>query len=156
MRRALASDAAGMVSVLQPIVAAKVYSAMTEEITLESQKAYLEKALPDGMFFVATDGPTGAIVGLQNIEPSGDAAGEISTFVALDRRGEQIGHALATKTLADARERGLREVIASIRASNESAIRFYSSLGFEDRGARSRQAVHGHEEEIAHLTLRLS
>lgn len=156
MRRALASDAAGMVAVLQPIVAAKVYSAMTEEITLESQLAYLEKALPDGMFFVATDGPTGAVVGLQNIEPSGDASGEISTFVALDRRGEQIGPALAAETLADARQRGLREVVASIRASNERAIRFYTSLRFEDRGARSHQTVLGREEEIVHLTLRLS
>ena len=155
VRAATRDDAAGMVAVLRPIIEAKIYSSMTGEITLASQQAYLETALPHGMFFVALD-PAGNLVGVQNIDQTEDEGrGEIATFVDLDQRGTGIGHALAKMTLPDARTRGLREVTASIRSSNEGAIDFYRSVGFEDHGWRSSWAVHGRDEEIVRLTLRL-
>lgn len=134
VREAILADAAGMVAVLNPIIAAGIYSAMQTPLTLAAQIEYLELFPAEGVFSVAIEGER--LVGLQSIEepidhPKRGKRGEISTFVALDRRGAGIGGALAERTLPLAKKQGYRGIVAQIRADNPAALAYYRAIGFQ-------------------------
>ncbi len=127
VREAILPDAAGMVGVLNPIIAAGIYSAMQTPLTLAAQIEYLEQFPAEGVFSVAIEGER--LVGLQSLEepidhPERGKRGEISTFVALDRRGTGIGGALAERTLSLAKKQGYRGLVAQTGTGNPGAVSY--------------------------------
>lgn len=95
-------------------------------------------ALPQVSVFVGT--VDGTVVGFCCLSPTrdddaGGTVGEIPAIYVLPshwRRG--IGRLLCERTLAEARKSGFREVSLWVLDSNESARRFYESLGFQRDG----------------------
>lgn len=83
----------------------------------------------------------GAILGFQSLErfhsdlPSG--AADIATFVAERGRGYGIGRRLADATAAIAEEVGVQCIRAVIQRSNEDAIGYYRSIGFQGNADRT-------------------
>ncbi|MDP9868342.1 MULTISPECIES: GNAT family N-acetyltransferase [Streptosporangium] len=61
-------------------------------------------------------------------------AAEIHTVVLDGHRGEGVGSALLTAAEQAAAEHGVSIIYAGIFASNNGAVRFYSSAGFGPRG----------------------
>ena len=59
----------------------------------------------------------------------------IATHPEFRRRG--IGRTLAERTMAHARQRGVREIWLHVRADNPAAIKIYSELGFMVRARRT-------------------
>ncbi len=66
---------------------------------------------------------------------SKEAQGELEPIVvSSEHRGRGIGGALAEVVIANARERGLRQVIVRPVARNAEAIRFFHARGFDVLG----------------------
>jgi ribosomal protein S18 acetylase RimI-like enzyme len=78
---------------------------------------------------------------------SDERALEISGVMVLEaRRGQGIGRALVADLVAFGRERGVARVFVRVFARNESAVRFWASLGMEPRVVQltgSIEAVEG-------------
>ncbi len=59
---------------------------------------------------------------------------EVGYFLAPDETGKQIGSQILNSLIAKASELGVRELIATIAASNAHSIRFHEKNGFVQRG----------------------
>jgi L-amino acid N-acyltransferase YncA len=129
-------DAAGTVRLLNAIIASGLETAMAEPLTLSEQQDYIASFPPRGIFLVAQATAGGPIVGMQSLEPRGALAdcsghiGEISTFVDARFRGQGVGSALMLALCAEAKARGFRKLMATIRADNPRAQAFYVRSGF--------------------------
>lgn len=53
-----------------------------------------------------------------------------------DHRGQKIGYLMLSELLNIAKSRGITALTLEVRSSNESAIRLYRSLGFEQTAIR--------------------
>jgi RimJ/RimL family protein N-acetyltransferase len=83
---------------------------------LEASRVALVDGEPAGICKLAIRGDRGWIAGI-GISPS--------------HRGKGVGEELMRGVLAEARDRGLREVWLEVLVQNEPAIRLYEKLGFE-------------------------
>ncbi|MCU1422641.1 MAG: rimI [Microbacteriaceae bacterium] len=86
---------------------------------------------PHTHYLVATT-EAGAIEGYAGLfAPQGAQEGDIQTIaVAEHARGGGLGRALMNTLIAEARNRGSREVFLEVRADNPGAQHLYESLGF--------------------------
>lgn len=129
-------DAAGLVNLLNEIIATGVETSIAEPLTLKQQQAFIGRFPQRGVFLVAELKSEGPIIGMQSIEPHGalgdcnDHIGEISTFVARDHRGAGVGSALMQRLSEAARNKGFLKLMATIRADNSAAQAFYAHAGF--------------------------
>jgi ribosomal-protein-alanine acetyltransferase len=83
-----------------------------------------------------SDGRVDGYAGL--LAPQGSSQADIQTIaVAEHARRKGLGRALMTALLAEARERGAREVFLEVRADNPGAQDLYASLGFEEIAIRT-------------------
>jgi ribosomal protein S18 acetylase RimI-like enzyme len=82
--------------------------------------------------WVAEDG--GAVVGFVGMIPEGRTAELEPIVVAGGTRGRGVGRELAAAVVAEARQRGLRQVIARPAARNAEALRFFHAQGFDVLG----------------------
>ena len=137
IRSVVESDAESIISILNPIISAGVYTVMDEPITLKSQTEFLRTFPEQGIFHVAiTD--DNKVVGLQDVIPVKvdsdlfNHIGEISTFVKLESFRQSIGSTLSGKTFNIAKEKGFHKLRATVRVDNEVAISFYKNQGFTD------------------------
>ncbi len=89
-----------------------------------------------GSLWVAEDGATGTVVGYAGVEVSAlrGEADLINIAVAKERRREGVGEALLARVQAHARRLHVPLLWLRVRASNRGARRFYSRLGFRERG----------------------
>jgi L-amino acid N-acyltransferase YncA len=147
IREARESDAHAIVSLLTPIIAAGNLTVM-ESISYEEQLHFMREFPARGVFLVAEHTGRGGIDGLQSIEPmpspNQQHVAEISTFVSMDAQRRHVGQTLMNETLRRAKENGFRKLMASVRADNEAAQRFYLSQGFSPIGlAREHVFVQG-------------
>jgi L-amino acid N-acyltransferase YncA len=139
-------DAEGIVAVLNPIIATGSYTILDEPLTAEAQRAFIERCSPRGIFLVAVDGASDAIVGFQNTQPLAtythalDHVGEIGTYVDLRRRREGIASRLFEATFAAAARRGYEKFFTFVRGDNPAALKTYLHHGFEIVGTAQRQA----------------
>jgi len=146
IRRAVADDAAPIVSVLATIVAERVHSAIDRAWTVEQERTYLASLSPREVVHIAIDGPSG-IVGLQMLDrwsavlESTAHVGQVGTFVLPAWRGRGVGRDLWEATAGFAREAGYRKLVVQVRGSNARAQSFYRRLGFADCGRLSRQVM---------------
>jgi RimJ/RimL family protein N-acetyltransferase len=159
VRRDSLTDAAGMADVLNNVIAAGRYTALTGHWTAEMELAFLQSFLgPRSQAFVAEIG--GRIVGLQSIEPFVSYTSTMAhvahcgTYVHSDFRGRGIGKQLAAVTFDFARSHGYEKVVIYVLADNEGGLAYYRSLGFEPLGVLKRQTKIGdvyHDEVFMEL-----
>ena len=110
---------------------------MSEPLTPEDQHDYIATLPLRAIVLIAEIEANGPIVGMQSIEPPGAASdnnghvADISTFVAAAHRGVGVGTRLMQTLCAEARNRGFRKLMATIRADNTAAQGFYARSGFK-------------------------
>ena len=68
-----------------------------------------------------------------------DAQLEVANFaVSPDHRGKGIGERIMKRILLEAKERGCKSIILSVRESNLPAIKLYTKFGFVEVGRRKK------------------
>jgi L-amino acid N-acyltransferase YncA len=146
IRDAGVEDAEDMIGILNPIIAARLYTALDTPLTVEAQRDFIRTFPQRGIFLVAADGASKRIVGLQDVSPFGDFThafdhvGVIGTFVDLSRRREGIATQLFTATFAAARQKGYEKFFTYVRADNDAALQTYLRQGFYRVGRAVRHA----------------
>ncbi len=146
VRRATASDASGIVAVLEVIVAERTHSAIERAWSVEQEALYIESLSPREALHVAVDA-TGGIVGLQSLDlwaplfASMAHVGQLGTFLLPQWRGKGVGRQLWRVTESFARQVGYRKLAIQVRGSNTAAQAFYRRLGFHECGRLTRQVI---------------
>lgn len=145
VRAARLEDAAAMVALLNPIIAAGNYTILQGPLSVEDQVAFIRRFPERGVFHVAVCEATGRVLGMQDVEalsedPVFRHVGVIGTFVALDSLRQGVGRRLSEVTFRAARELGFTRLSATIRADNPRAVAFYRSQGFRIIGTAQRHA----------------
>ena len=103
IRQASPVDAAGIVAVLEAVVAERIQTAIDRVWTVEQERRYLESRSPREVFHVAVD-VTAGIVGFQALDlwssllPSMARVGQVGTFLLPRWRGQRIGRQLWKET----------------------------------------------------------
>ena len=144
IRPAVASDASGIVEVVNPIINAGVYTAFDTPFTVEAERRYIEAFPARGIFHVAVAGD--AVVGFQSMEPFAtythafDHVGVLGTYVELSRRRIGIGSALFEATFEEARRKQYEKLFTYILVHNAAALRAYTKHGFSIVGTARRHA----------------
>ncbi|MEO1494195.1 MAG: GNAT family N-acetyltransferase [Pseudomonadota bacterium] len=131
IRAAVPGDAAGMVDVLNPIVAAGGTTAIEDPVTVEEMADVIATSL---CCHVALDA-AGLVAGMQWLDPSDaphDRCGYISSFTQREPRLAGTGRALFAATVPAARAAGLTVLVAKIRADNMPGLGYYRAMGFQD------------------------
>ena len=143
------SDAAAIVALLNPIIAAGTYTAMTETFSAADQLDFIRNFPQRGIYHIALDGDHQNALGIQDVMPISTSnvfrhVGEISTFVALDAHRHGVGQNLCGATFRAAKELGYLKLRATVRGDNPHALAFYQSQGFELIGiAKKHTWLHG-------------
>ncbi len=146
IRDARVEDAEDMVGILNPIIAARIYTALDTTFSVEEQRTFISTFPPRGIFHVAVDSTSGRVVGLQDVSPFGDFThafdhvGVIGTFINLNRRREGIATQLFAATFKVARRKGYEKFFTYVRADNEPALQTYLAQGFRVVGTAGRHA----------------
>ena len=139
-------DAEGVLAILNPIIAARCYTAMDTVITLELEREFIRTFPQNGTFLVAVDTAFNRIVGFQNVSPFGsfthafDHVGVIGTYVDLEQRRQGIATRLFAATFDAARLKGYEKFFTYVRADNEAGLQTYLRQGFRIVGKAERQA----------------
>jgi ribosomal protein S18 acetylase RimI-like enzyme len=146
IKRASATDAAGIVAVLEVIAAERIHSAIEQVWSVEQEARYIESLSSREAFHAAVDAEQG-IVGFQSLDlwsPSLTSmahVGQVGTFLLPDWRGRGVGRQLWSATESFARQAGYRKLAIQVRASNTAARGFYRRLGFQECGRLTRQVM---------------
>ena len=146
IRTATPDDAAGIVAVLNPIIAARTYTVFDRPFSVTDEREYIERFPARGIFHVAVDDADGQIVGLQNLEPIApytramDHVASCGTYVDLERRRQGVAGRLFEASLAAAREKGYEKIFTFVRADNPAALQAYLRQGFVVIGTARRHA----------------
>ena len=133
-----------MVGILNPIIAARIYSALDTTFSVEEQRTFIRNFPQRGIFHVAVDPLSNRVVGLQDVSPFGDFThafdhvGVIGTFVNLNRRREGIATTLFAATFEAARRKGYEKIFTYVSADNEPALQTYLRQGFRVVGRAER------------------
>ena len=153
IRPAVASDASGIVDVVNPIIDAGVYTAFDTPFTVEGERRYIEAFPARGIFQVAVAGD--AVVGFQSMEPFAtythafDHVGVLGTYVELSRRRMGIGSALFEATFEEARRKQYEKLFTYILVHNVAALRAYTKHGFSIVGTARRHArIRNHDVDM--------
>ncbi len=139
-------DAEEIVAILNPIIAARCYTAMDTAITVEVEREFIRTFPGTGIFLVAIDTASSRIVGFQNVSPFGtfthafDHVGVIGTYVDLELRRQGIATQLFAATFAAARRQGYEKFFTYVRADNEAGLQTYLRQGFRIVGTAERHA----------------
>lgn len=135
VRPVRAQDAEQLADLLNAIIAQGGTTALEEPFTGEAlDQTYLTGPRVLNCV-VAEDADAGELVGFQTLVRSSwlpEDVADIATFARIGTTQRGIGSSLFNATRAKARELGLKEINATIRADNEGGLRFYSKMGFED------------------------
>ena len=144
-------DAAEIAAILNPIIAAGTYTVIDSPVSVEGERAFIHNFSPRGVFLVAIDEYSGAVVGFQDVAPfdespythAFDHVGVIGTYVDLSRRRQGIGGRLFAATFDAARARGYEKLFSYVRADNSAGLNAYLKHGFRIVGTAERHAKIG-------------
>jgi L-amino acid N-acyltransferase YncA len=145
IRDAVVDDAEGIASVLNAIIATRVYTALDTPVTVEQEREFIRQFPARGIFHVAVDG-SGRVVGFQDVEPFAtfthafDHVGGIGTYVDLDLHRQGIAAQLFAATFDAARRKGYEKLFGYVRADNEAGLKAYRKQGFRVVGTAERHA----------------
>jgi L-amino acid N-acyltransferase YncA len=146
VRDATPGDADGIVHVLNPIIEAGLYTVLDTLMTPATQRAFMERCSPRGVFLVAIDPADGAVVGFQNSQPiapythSFDHVCDMGTYVALARRRQGIASQLFRASFAALIAKGYEKIHTFVRADNPVSLQTYQHHGFHIAGVAVRHA----------------
>jgi len=139
-------DAEEIAGILNPIIAARCYTALDTPVTVEQEREFIRSFPPRGIFLAAVDTTSARIVGFQDVSPFAnfthafDHVGVIGTYVDLERRRQGIARCLFAATFDAARAKGYEKFFTYVRADNEAGLRTYLHHGFRIVGTAERQA----------------
>jgi L-amino acid N-acyltransferase YncA len=140
-------DAAGIVDILNPIIATGEHTVLTASLTPQEERDYILQFHPRGVFHVAERLEDGRLVGLQSLEPFGtystafDHVAVMGTFVDLAHRRRGIASELSEVTFAAAKAKGFKKVFTYVRADNLASLGFHLKCGFHVVGMARQQAL---------------
>ena len=146
VREATPDDAAGIVAVLNPIIAASIYTALDSPYTVDAEREYIRNFPARGVFHVAVSRTDRAIVGFQSMEPFAtythafDHVGVLGTYVDLRQRRQGIATRLFEATFAAAVGKGYEKIFTFVRGDNAAALATYLAQGFQTVGTARRHA----------------
>jgi L-amino acid N-acyltransferase YncA len=146
VRDAQAADAEAFVRILNPIIAARVYTAFDTPFSVEAERKYIVNLPPRGIWKVAVRSSDQMIVGFQIMEPFAtytrafDHVGTLGTYVDLGLRRQGIASCLFAATFDSARRKGYEKIFTFVRADNPAALQTYLGHGFVVIGTAQRQA----------------
>lgn len=139
-------DAAGIVSVFNPIIEARSFTLFDTPFTIEAERAYIESLTPRDVFHVAVRSSDNVVVGFQSMAPFDtythalDHVGVIGTYVDLGTRRQGIATRLFSATFEAARRKGYEKIFTYVRADNPAALATYQRHGFQVIGTAERHA----------------
>lgn len=128
-RAALLADVPAMTALLNEIIAIGGTTAHQDEMSAGLVEDHYV-AGPDVLSAVVAE-EAGRVLGWQSV---GWWQGEahIGTFVQPGLQARGVGRAMFALTCARLRERGVAEIVASIRADNVPGLAYYARIGFRD------------------------
>ncbi|SEP61531.1 L-amino acid N-acyltransferase YncA [Loktanella sp. DSM 29012] len=136
IRQATSADALGMLDVLNPIIAEGGTTAHQTSFDVDRMRQhYISRPALICTHVADMGGKIGGFQMLARPDPD-DAAMQgwaiIASFVSGDHAGKGIGRALFAATRARALSEGFATIDATIRADNDSGLRYYAAMGFVD------------------------
>ncbi len=140
------ADAEGVIGILNPIIDARIYTALDTPFTADAERDYIRNFPARGIWKVAVDRARDRVAGFQVLEPYAtythafDHVGTLGTYVDLALRRRGIAKRLFEATFADARAMGYEKIFTFVRADNPAALQTYLRHGFTVIGAAQRQA----------------
>jgi L-amino acid N-acyltransferase YncA len=146
IRDARPDDAAAIVRVMNPIIAAGIYTAFDTPWTTDTEAEYIRAFPARGVFLVAISQADDRLVGFQSMEPFAtytrafDHVGVLGTYVALDCRRQGIASQLFEATFVAAARKGYEKIFTFVRADNPAALETYIRQGFRAIGTARRHA----------------
>ena len=138
IRPARPDDAAGILAILNPIIAETTITFSPNRLSeSDFQDALSENKNQGAPYLVAED--CGVIAGYAKYGPFRAGEGyarivEITVHVTPTARGKGLGRRLVDALNDHARAAGIRSLIAGISSENVSAVEFHKKLGFEHVG----------------------
>jgi L-amino acid N-acyltransferase YncA len=141
-----ASDAEAIVRILNPIIDARVYTALDTPFSVEAERNYILNFPQRGVWKVAIRQSDRSLVGFQIMEPFAtytkafDHVGTLGTFVDLELRRQGVAKRLFDATFETAAAKGYEKIFTFVRADNPAALRTYLAQGFSVLGTAHRQA----------------
>jgi L-amino acid N-acyltransferase YncA len=146
IRQARPQDAEDIVRILNPIIAAGVYTALDTPFTSEAEAEYIRNFPARGVFLVALSQAENRVVGFQSMEPFAsythafDHVGVLGTYVDLDCRRQGIARHLFQSMFAAAARKGYEKMFTFVRSDNAAALQTYLRQGFQTVGTARRHA----------------
>ena len=146
IRDAAPEDADGIVAILNPIIAARVYTVLDTPVSVDAEREFIRRFPERGVFHVAVDRSNDSVVGFQNLEPIAtytrafDHVGSLATCVKLDHRRQGIASRLFLATFAAALRKGYEKAFTFVRADNPGALETYLRHGFRIIGTAEKHA----------------
>lgn len=139
-------DAGGIVAILNPIIAARIYTVLDTPVTEDEERAFIRQFPARGIFHVAIDTGDETVVGFQSMEPFAsytrafDHVGVLGTFVDLRRRRQGIATRLFDATFEVAVRKGYEKIFTFVRRDNAAALAAYLARGFRTVGTAEKHA----------------
>ena len=146
IREARPDDAEAIVGILNPIIAAGVFTAFDTPFTPDFEREYIKSFPTRGVFIVAVKPIDNQVVGFQSREPFAsythafDHVGVLGTYVHLNCRRQGIATQLFRASFASAVRKGYEKIFTFVRADNPAALQTYLRQGFRIVGTAQRQA----------------
>jgi L-amino acid N-acyltransferase YncA len=155
IRDATPDDAAGIVSVFNPIIETGSFTLFDTPFTIEAERSYIAGLGEREIFHVAVRTSDDTVVGFQSMAPFAtysrafDHVGVIGTYVDLGSRRQGIAKRLFPVTFEAARRKGYQKIFTYIRADNPVALATYQKHGFRVVGMAERHAhIQGHYVDV--------
>jgi L-amino acid N-acyltransferase YncA len=129
-------DAEAVLAILNPIIAARVYTALDTPFSIQEERDFIAGFPRRGIWKAAVRTADRKLVGFQITEPFAtytkafDHVGIIGTFVELGLRRQGIARRLFETTFEEARRAGYEKLFAFVRADNPAALQTYLGQGF--------------------------
>lgn len=122
-----------------------------------SRQSFMNELLnPNGNYFAARDGATGALLGYSGFWMIGEEAHITTLAVHPDFRRLHVGERLLVNDIVQARKVGADWITLEVRVSNDSAQRLYGKYGFRNLGIRRNYYQDNDEDALVLWTDRLS
>ncbi len=146
IRDANPDDAAGIVSVFNPIIEARSFTLFDTPFTVDAERSYIEGLAARDVFHVAVRTSDNVVVGFQSMAPFAtytrafDHVGVVGTYVDLRSRRQGVSKRLFPATFEAARRKGYEKIFTYIRSDNPVALATYQTHGFRIVGRAQRHA----------------
>ncbi len=146
IREAIPADAEGIIRILNPIITARVHTALDTPFTLDAERDYILNFPQRGVWHVAIRPADDQLVGFQVLEPFAtytrafDHVGTLGTYVDLAERRRGIAKGLFAATFEKARLKGYEKIFTFVRADNPAALAAYLAQGFTIIGTARNHA----------------